>query len=119
MSIPKRNAESGPLASERTFFVTSSTAQKRFLLQSDRMAKLLLETIRAYRDKEEFQLHAAVVMPDHFHALLTLPLESTIERVMQLIKGGFSFRAKREFGLKCEIWQRGFSEERVTMPEHA
>jgi putative transposase len=36
-----------------------------------------------------------------------------IEKAMQLIKGGFSFRAKRELGFQGEIWQRGFSDVRV------
>jgi putative transposase len=30
-----------------------------------------------------------------------------------LIKGNFSYRAKKEFGYQWEIWQRGFSEVRV------
>jgi putative transposase len=37
----------------------------------------------------------------------------SIEKAMQLIKGNFSFRARAELGLKCEIWQRGFSDVRV------
>ena len=37
----------------------------------------------------------------------------TIERAMQLIKGGFSHRLKKEFGYTGEVWQRGFSEVRV------
>ena len=32
---------------------------------------------------------------------------------MQFIKGGFSFRAKRELGFQGEIWQRGFSDVRI------
>jgi putative transposase len=32
---------------------------------------------------------------------------------VQLIKGGFSFRRRKELGLEGEIWQRGFSEVRV------
>jgi hypothetical protein len=32
---------------------------------------------------------------------------------MQFIKGGFSYRLKREFGYLGEVWQRGFSELRV------
>jgi putative transposase len=36
--------------------------------------------------------------------------DSTIERVMQFIKGGFSYRLKREFGYLGEVWQRAFSE---------
>jgi putative transposase len=37
----------------------------------------------------------------------------TIEKAMQFIKGGFSFRLKRETGYLGEVWQRGFSEVRV------
>ena len=52
-------------------------------------------------------------MPDHFHLLLSLNADTSIERAVQLIKGGFSFRRKKELGLEGEIWQRGFSGVRV------
>jgi putative transposase len=52
-------------------------------------------------------------MPNHFHAVLTVNKNSTVERAMQKIKGGFSYRAKRELSLRIEIWQRGFSDKRV------
>jgi putative transposase len=32
---------------------------------------------------------------------------------MQLVKGGFSYRLKKEWGHLGEVWQRGFSETRV------
>jgi putative transposase len=47
-------------------------------------------------------------MPDHLHVLIT-SLE-TIEKSVQLIKGGFSFRAKRELEWTGEIWQPGFTD---------
>jgi putative transposase len=50
-------------------------------------------------------------MPDHFHVLIT-PQES-LERAVQFVKGGFSFRAKKELGSSMEIWQRGFSDHRI------
>src|SRR6516225_8151382 len=52
-------------------------------------------------------------MRNHFHLLLTVGAAMTIERAVQLIKGNFSFRAERE-GFQWEIWQRGFSDVRVT-----
>jgi putative transposase len=52
-------------------------------------------------------------MPDHLHLLITVQGGMTIERAMQLIKGGFSFRLRSEFGYLGEVWRRGFSEERV------
>ena len=52
-------------------------------------------------------------MPDHVHLLLSLGRDMTIERAMQFIKGGFSYRSKKEFGCPGEVWQHGFSEVRV------
>jgi putative transposase len=44
---------------------------------------------------------------------MTLPGEMTIEKALQLIKGGLSYRLKKEFGYEGEIWQRGFFEVRI------
>jgi putative transposase len=68
------------------------------------------EIFQHYRGSS-YHLHDYVVMPDHFHAILS-PQDS-IERAMQNIKGGFSFRAKRAFDWKHEIWQVGFSDHRI------
>jgi len=50
-------------------------------------------------------------MPEHFHILITPSV--TLERAVQFIKGGFSFRAKKELQSPMEIWQVGFSDHRV------
>jgi putative transposase len=50
-------------------------------------------------------------MPDHFHVLMT-PQES-LEKAVQCIKGGFSFRAKKELSWIGEIWIAGFSDHRI------
>jgi len=47
-------------------------------------------------------------MPDHVHLLVT-PQGITLERTMQLIKGGFS----RKIESKFPVWQRGFTDHRV------
>jgi putative transposase len=36
-----------------------------------------------------------------------------LERAVQFLKGGFSYRAKKELGSSMEIWQRGFSDHRI------
>ncbi len=114
MSIPIRNADRlHVIASDRTFFVTSSTWGKRSLLQSARAAELLIDVLYHYRKQHKYLLHEFVVMPDHFHVLITLSAEITVERAAQLIKGGFAFRAGRELGFRAPVWQKGFSEIRV------
>ncbi len=94
-----------------TYFITACTFQKQQLLQSDRMAKLLLDVLLHYRSEGKYLLHEFVIMPDHFHLLIT-PTQ-TLERALQLIKGGFSFRAKRELSLSSEIWEKSFHDHRV------
>ena len=95
-----------------TYFVTANCWEKAALLQSDRMARLFVDVLLGYREQEKYLLHEFVVMPNHFHALLT-PREVTLERSMQFIKGGFSFRAGKELGIKREIWQTSFVDRRV------
>ncbi len=51
-------------------------------------------------------------MPEHVHLLLTPTEDVTLERVIQLIKGGFSHAFGLEFGCS-EVWQRGFTDHRI------
>ena len=97
----------------RTFLITAVTWQRRALFKAEPFAHLFLDTLARYRDQGRFQLHEFVLMPDHFHALITPAYEVSLEKAVQLIKGGFSFRAKRELGSSLEIWQEGFTEHRV------
>ena len=115
MAYPARNAcPEAVLSSARVFFATTKTSMARRLLQSERNAMLLIDVLRSNVALNKFQLHDFVIMPDHLHLLMTLPGDITIERAMQLIKGGFSYRLKREFGYQGEVWQRGFSEVRIS-----
>jgi len=114
MAIPARHAASSTaLSSARTFFVTTKTSMGRTLLQSERNATLFVDVLRSYVAAGKFRLHDFVIMPDHVHLLLTVGSDMTVERVMQFVKGGFSYRLKKEFGYSGEVWQRGFSEVRV------
>jgi putative transposase len=85
----------------------------RRLLQSERNAELLVNVLRSLVAEHKFQLHDFVIMPDHLHLLLTVENSMTIEKTMQLVKGRFSYRLKKETGYLGEIWQRGYSEVQV------
>jgi putative transposase len=84
--------------SKRTFFVTSNTDGKRPLLQSHRMAGLLLDVFQTNRKLGRLLLHEFVIMPDHFHLLLTPTPHNSLERALQFIKGGFSYRVMGKSG---------------------
>ena len=77
------------------------------------MANLFIDVLRQNMRDKHFTVHEFVVMLDHVHVLLTVPANSTVEKSVQRIKGGFSFRAGRELGFKGEVWQVGFSDVRI------
>ncbi len=94
----------------QTYMITTETWQRRALFRNERWAKLLIDTIYHYRGST-YLLHEFVIMPDHIHVLIT-PATS-LEKAVQFIKGGFSYRAKKELGSNMEIWQKGFQDHRI------
>jgi putative transposase len=97
----------------RTYLVTAVTAERRSLFQVTATAELLEQTILDYRAQGKFVLHAFVIMPDHFHALITPAPDVSLEKAMQFIKGGFSFRLKS----KHDVWMRSFNESKISTEE--
>jgi len=97
----------------RTYFVTSVTAQRRRLFQVASNAELLQLTFLDYRNQGRFLLHAYVIMSDHFHAIITPAPDVSLEKAMQFIKGGFSFRLRS----KLDVWMRGFNQTQILSEE--
>ncbi|MGC2111516.1 MAG: transposase [Candidatus Korobacteraceae bacterium] len=77
------------------------------------MADLFCTTLFHYREVGKLLVHAFVVMPNHIHLLITVPEGMTLERVMQYVKGGFSYEAGKLFGIRDRIWQKSFVDRRV------
>jgi len=94
----------------QTYMVTSETWGRRDLFKREPWARLMIDTLYHYHGSA-YLLHEFVLMPDHFDALIT-PVGS-LERAVQYIKGGFSYRAKKELGSNMEVWQKGFSDHRI------
>ena len=114
MSKPSRPSDpNSATGCPRTFFVSTQTAGGRSLFQTDRMANLFIDVLRSAMRSKRITVHDFVVVPNHVHILMTVPGDMSLEKAMQLIKGGFSFRAKKELGFQGEVWQRGFSDVRI------
>jgi putative transposase len=52
-------------------------------------------------------------MRNHVHLILTPAPSVSLEKAVQFIKGGFSYRAAKEKNFNCEIWQKGYNEHRI------
>jgi putative transposase len=84
-----------------------------FIFQSDRMARLFMDVLIHYQGLGKYHLHEFVIMPDHFHLLVSPTPPVTIEKAVQFVKGGFSYRAKKEQVFAGEIWQSSLYDRRV------
>ena len=97
--------------SPRTFFVTSVTWQRAPIFRVEGRARLLIEVLFGYRDQGKYLLHEFVVMPDHFHLLLTPAADVSLEKAVQFIKGGYSYRLRKVE--KIQAWQESFTNHRI------
>jgi putative transposase len=85
LTIPRRGT-----TSDSTYFVTTNVFAKKSLFQVEKIALLFLEVLFDYRTQGKYSLHEFVVMPDHFHLIIS-PAEITLERAMQFINGWILF----------------------------
>ncbi|MGB8579279.1 MAG: transposase [Candidatus Sulfotelmatobacter sp.] len=97
--------------SQRTFFITTVTWQRVPIFRTEARARLLIDVILDYREQRKYLLHEFAVMPDHLHVLLTPSSGISVERAVQFIKGGFSYRLRKEE--KILVWQQSFTNHRI------
>lgn len=97
----------------RTFFVSSNCFKRQPIFRNHERAALFIEVLLDNRAKKRMLLHEFVVMPDHFHAILTPAPEHSLEKCMQFLKGGYSFQVKKRLGFRFDVWQESFNEQRI------
>jgi putative transposase len=103
MTTPKHRTAPGA-----SYFVTTKCWQGRAIFQVPEIARILTVTLFNYRDHGNYLLHEFVVMPNHLHIMLTPSPTTSLEKAVQLIKGGSSYQIHRGRDQKMEIWQEGF-----------
>jgi len=91
-----------------SYFVTTKCWEGRYVFQVTEIAEILVCTLFHYRDSGAYLLHEFVIMPDHLHVMVTPNSVTSLEKTVQLIKGGSSHRIHKERGGRREIWQVGF-----------
>ena len=106
-------------------FITCSCYRRLPLLRSVRARNLFVEILGEVRARYQFALVGLVVMPEHFHLLMSEPISGTLSTAMQVLKQRVArkFRQKRrrrtspaQLGLWCgsrntglrSFWQRRF-----------
>lgn len=103
MSTPRHRTAPGS-----SYFVTTKSWQGRCVFQMPETAQILVETLLHYRNENTYFLHAFVLMPNHLHLLITPGATTSLEKAVQLIKGGSSRCIHKRGNQAIEIWQEGF-----------
>jgi putative transposase len=88
---------------DQTFFVTTSTLNRKPVFASDVAAEIVLNTLQFFRQRKEIELYGYVIMPDHVHLALRVAEPLTLPNLMRRFK---SFVA-RAVG-QGEIWEKGY-----------
>ena len=103
-----------------TFFFTVTLADRSSKLLVDRI-DLLRDALRVARQERPFVIDAVVILPDHLHAIFTLPSgDSDFSGRWRRIKGNFSsalidasIELKRRPNGDLAVWQRRFWEHTI------
>jgi len=71
------------------------------------------DAIFHYRDQGNYLVHRHVVMPDHLHLIVTPGGSTTLEKSVQLIKGGSSREIGKRNGIRFPVWHAGFTKHQI------
>ena len=96
-----------------TYYVTKCVEGRRPLLAKPDSAEAIIDSLVFARAKGRIKLLAFVVMPDHYHVLLTLMPGEELSRLMQSIGSFTANRIRDLLGYRGVVWQRdGYYEHR-------
>jgi putative transposase len=88
-------------------FITCSCYRRLRFLGSARRRDLFLKILEETRQKYNFVVVGYVVMPEHFHILMSEPKTGTVSLVMQVLKQrvGRKCRGKRKSSSQMRLWE--------------
>lgn len=92
-----------------TYFITCNLDLPLTGLTEEPVATALTAKLSELEGKALWQIRTFVIMPNHFHLLLTLGTDANLSAVMRLFKGGLT-PLFRERNLR---WQKNFYERRL------
>jgi putative transposase len=108
MARPKHRTQPGA-----TYFVTTDRWQRRGLFRNAEIAVIMDEKIIRFRDASNDRVRPYVVMPDHIHVILTPGTSTSLEKAVQLIKGGSLREIGKRPGMRFADWHAGFTEHQI------
>lgn len=100
------------------YLVTAVTQSRRPVFQNFTHARILIQTLHFQDMQNNCQTLAFVIMPDHFHWLLTLKSLPGISRIMQSVKRHSARQINLNTGnTNRALWQNGFHDHAIRKEE--
>ena len=89
-------------------FITCSCYRRQPLLAYKLRRDLFLRLLEEVRQKYEFVVSGYVVMPEHFHVIISEPKHGTLALVMQVLKQRASrkCRQRTQAAFQKQLWQQ-------------
>ncbi len=89
-------------------FITCSCYHRQPRLGTPERRDLFLRVLEAARQRYRFVVVGYVLMPEHFHLLMSEPQRDNPSVVMKVIKERFTRLLKRSNALVAPVWQKRF-----------
>jgi putative transposase len=101
---------------ELTYHTHSRCIEKKPLMKSTKMKKLMLHVLNITMEKYNFELITFTIMDNHFHFFIrTLKDGEDISRIMQFIKSQFARRYNRIMNRSGPFWNERFGDTIVEL----
>jgi REP element-mobilizing transposase RayT len=93
----------------RIYHVRTSTRERRPVFLDVQLGRIVVHGFRFVHERGDVESLAFVIMPDHFHWLITLGPQTSLERVMHDVKRDTARRVNlRRGGVGNPLWQPGY-----------
>ncbi|NIM04497.1 MAG: hypothetical protein GTN65_02505 [Armatimonadetes bacterium] len=90
------------------YYLTCCLDRRRPLFKHPQLAELLIDLYATRRDNGDILLHGYVVLPDHYHVILSLRGEHSISAVVRAVHSLFARKCRRMIGVSGRVWQKRF-----------
>ncbi len=102
-----------PLIADGAYFITAVCFKRTPWFARANLARILIDQWLHYEKAYGFSLHAYCVMPNHYHAVLTVGAEKTINQILHAVHSYTSTLVNRALGhqRKSRVWQHAAWDE--------
>ncbi|HEY2934705.1 MAG TPA: transposase [Acidobacteriota bacterium] len=96
-----------PIGNNHLLHICSRCVQQRFLF-GESEKDMIFQILERICQELPFQLHAFVIMDNHFHLVITTKQDVSVSRLMKSIKQAISKQFNRLHGTKGTLWEGRF-----------